>query len=105
MCRVGGDCISGRCSGYHCTGASTCLANLYFCTLGVRDANGCPCLKEKGSGFIRAAIQPQQVGFACGDCNTTQDCIDKHGPDAWCAEDNGDLCGCAPGQGFCTLPC
>jgi hypothetical protein len=113
-CQVNDDCVSGRCRGYRCTGAGLCRSKtIDFCADGTSwgDAEEtCPCLlgdNPAGSfEFARPAAQPQLPGFSCGDCTKTQDCIDKWGPDAFCAFLGGTHCDCPQGQNrACVLPC
>jgi hypothetical protein len=107
-CLENKSCRSGRCVGYRCTGAGTCPRWASFCRDGTTSDNGCGCLRVKGTLFTRQGQQPQgdPDTFHCGDCTTTQDCIDAHGPDAFCAVDDGTSCSCpTDGQGFCALPC
>jgi hypothetical protein len=62
----------------------------------------------KGTLFTRQGQQPQgdPGKFFCGDCTTTQDCIDAHGPNAFCAVDDGNFCNCqGTNTGFCAMPC
>jgi hypothetical protein len=113
-CRVNDDCVSGRCRGYRCVGAGLCRSKTKpYCEDGTSWGNvekTCPCLlgDDPGGGipFARPAAQPQRPGFSCGDCTKTQDCIDKWGPDAFCAFFGGTHCPCPQGQNrACVLPC
>jgi hypothetical protein len=102
QCRENGDCISGHCVGYRCRGAAGCFAGKGYCLIGSKNAADCPCLRTTEAG-IRAGSQLYQT---CGACQSTQDCIDTHGPDAFCAQDNGTFCDCPNDKPtFCALQC
>jgi len=102
LCRENGDCISGLCVGYRCRGAAGCAEGKGYCLSGSTNAADCPCLRTTEGG-IRAGSQLYQT---CGACQRTQDCIDRHGPDAFCAQDNGTFCDCPDDKPtFCALPC
>ena len=99
-------CCNRRCRHGKCRagGLGTCPAGLDFCagtfTGSCNHNPGCNCFTTTAGETRCGDGRPG----GCGACSTDADCA-EFGAHAFCAQDTGEGCGCATGEGFCVFAC
>ena len=104
VCPATQECVAGRCTtpnGGCAPGADSCAngGNSIPCA-----ATGSGCICSQSTEGTTVCGFGNTAGAACGQCDTTEDCIALVGAGAFCVRTSGGCCG-PTAQNVCRLSC